>query len=105
MRITLYRTIAEAALPEDLDRLADEFRDRFGPPPPELTRLLRLAALRSAAAHKGITAIEVQEDRIMLTGPSGYLMHAGRFPRLKAEDPDERLEELIEHVRTRRTAG
>ncbi len=105
LRILLYRKIAEAAVPEDVDRLSDEFRDRFGAPPPALARLLRITTLRITAAHKGITSIEVQEDRIMLMGPAGYLMHAGRFPRLKAEDPDARIEELIEHVRTRRTAG
>ena len=74
--------------------MADELRDRFGPPTPPVTLLLQVAELRLFAALLDITAIEVREDRLMLTRNGEFLQVGGRFPRLTKRDPKARLQEI-----------
>ena len=99
LRVSMYRRIAEAGFVEEVRTLRATFRDRFGTLPAECERLLKLAELRIVAAARGLTAIQVEEARIMLRRGDDYLMRDGRFPRLKASAPDPRLQELLAHVR------
>jgi len=50
----------------DVDGLARATRDRYGPLPPEVARLFRLRAIRSAAGDYGITRIELVERHLRL---------------------------------------
>jgi hypothetical protein len=54
------------------DSLESELRDRFGPPPPAVELLLQLTDLKILAADRGITAIEVKDDKLMLTRHGEY---------------------------------
>lgn len=99
IRVSMYRRIAEAGFIKEVKALRSTFRDRFGPLPPECERLLTLSELRILAAERGITTIQVEADKLMLKQGEDYLMHGGRFPRLKASDPDARLGEIVAHVR------
>ncbi len=58
LRIGVYRQIASAASLAEIDALRGEFRDRFGPLPPPLQRLLQVAALRVRAAEKRLVIVE-----------------------------------------------
>ena len=102
LRVSMYRRIAEASYLREIKSLRHAFRDRFGPLPPECQRLLQLAELRIAASERKIQSVQVEDGRIMLKRDGEYIMQQGRFPRLKAGDPGERLSELLAHLRAAR---
>ena len=61
LKIDLYRRLARVATDDELADLEAEIVDRFGPPPPPVGRLARLAELRIAAAGWRIEAIRREE--------------------------------------------
>ena len=81
-----------------MQELYGEIRDRFGPIPAPLDRLLKIARLRIAAAAKNLQSIEVRDDKVMMMRSNDYLMTNGRFPRLRGTAATPRLEELIRIV-------
>lgn len=99
LRVTMYRKIAQAATESEIDRLNEELRDRFGPLPEPLDRLLKIARLRIVAAGKSIQSIEVQGDKVMMTHQNDYLMKHGKIPRLSADGCTAKLDELLQIVR------
>jgi transcription-repair coupling factor (superfamily II helicase) len=55
IRLNLYARAARAETPGDVDALAEEIADRFGPPPPSVANLLALAHARTLArAHRAV---------------------------------------------------
>jgi transcription-repair coupling factor (superfamily II helicase) len=93
-RIEIYRKLALTTTRAEVDSLEKEMRDRFGPVPAPLTLLLRATDLRILAADHGITAIEVNEDRLMLTRNNDFIMEGSKFPRLTKKDAVSRLGEI-----------
>jgi transcription-repair coupling factor (superfamily II helicase) len=47
------------------------------------------------AAARKITRVEVRERKLMLTRGGDYILINGKFPRLTAAEPAERLRELL----------
>jgi transcription-repair coupling factor (superfamily II helicase) len=94
LRIEVYRKVAQASETAALQDLNRELRDRFGPLPSSLELLLKVAELKILAAERGITTLEVKEDKVMLTRDTDYIMIAGKFPRLKRKEPTSRLKEI-----------
>ena len=94
LRISVYRQIASAMTLAEIAGLREEFKDRFGPLPPPLDRLLKIAALRLLAAEKKITMIEVQAGKVILHRYAELLQIKNRFPRLRAAGADARLDEI-----------
>jgi len=99
-RLATYRKIAEASSPSDIRDLEAELRDRFGPVPQTVVRLLKIAELKIACAEKGIASIETRNRKVILAGRRGYLKTGTRFPRLSARNTDRLLDEIIKLVRT-----
>ncbi|MBI2438762.1 MAG: hypothetical protein HYV36_08135 [Lentisphaerae bacterium] len=95
LRISVYRQMASAMTLEEIAGLREEFRDRFGPVPAPLDRLLKIAALRIRAAAKKITLIEVQAGKIILHRGPELLQVKGRFPRLRSTGVDAQLDEIL----------
>ena len=93
-RIDIYRKLAQATDKESMDALTKELRDRFGPIPPSVELLLQVAELKSLAAERGISTLEVKEDKIMLSRSGDYIMVGGKFPRLTKKDAKARLKEI-----------
>ena len=93
-RIEIYRKMAQATDQAGLKSLKQEMRDRFGPLPPALELLLRVAELKVLASERSITVIEVQEDRLMLTRNNDYIMVGSKFPRLTRKQAGARLKEI-----------
>ena len=93
-RIEVYRKLAQATDKIALDSLRKELRDRFGPLPPSVDLLLAVAELKSLAAEKAVTVIEVQEDKLMLTRHGDFITLGGKFPRLTKKDAGSRLKEI-----------
>jgi transcription-repair coupling factor (superfamily II helicase) len=94
LRISVYRQIASAITIKEIAGLREEFLDRFGPLPPPLDRLLKIAALRILAAEKKIAMIEVQEGKLILHRRAELLQIKHRFPRLRAAGADAQLDEI-----------
>jgi transcription-repair coupling factor (superfamily II helicase) len=93
-RIEMYRKLAQASDKAALDNLGRELRDRFGPPPPPVDLLLQIAELKIMAVERGVSSIEVREDRLMLTRNGDYITLAGKFPRLTKKTAPARLKEI-----------
>ncbi len=93
-RIDIYRKLAQATDKAGLEKLEAELRDRFGPLPPAVELLLLVGELKILASERGVTVIEVKEDRLMLTRNNDYLTVGGKFPRLTKKDAKGRLKEI-----------
>ena len=93
-RIEIYRKVAQATDQAGLDQLRTEIRDRFGAPPAALELLLLVAELKQIAGERGIAAIEVKDDRLMLMRQGDYLTVGGKFPRLTKTDARGKLREI-----------
>ena len=53
-----------------------------------------MAEVKVLASERGITVIEVQEDRLMLTRNNDYVMVGSKFPRLIRKQAGARLKEI-----------
>jgi transcription-repair coupling factor (superfamily II helicase) len=99
-RITAYRMLGEVMKRRELDALERDWRDQYGPPPPAVVNLLRCAALKLAAAHAGVSQVEIKDHKLMITKNGRYLQPGGRFPRLTAEEPTLLLTEALQLLRS-----
>ncbi|MHB1309206.1 MAG: transcription-repair coupling factor, partial [Limisphaerales bacterium] len=93
-RLDVYRKLAQATDKAALESLRTEIRDRFGPLPKPVERLLAVGELKLVAASRGITAIETRGDKLMLTRGGDFLQVDGRFPRLTKPEAKARLNEI-----------
>ncbi|MEK7707741.1 MAG: TRCF domain-containing protein, partial [Verrucomicrobiota bacterium] len=93
-RIEIYRKLAQATDKVALEALQKELRDRFGPLPPPVEMLLQIAELKILASERGISVIEVKEDKLMLTRHGDFITLGGKFPRLTKKDAKARLKEI-----------
>ena len=99
-RIGMYRKLAGVAFETEVAALADEFRDRFGPVPAPVRRLLAIARLRLLAAQLGLQSVATDGDRLLLgRGRDEFLMVNGRHIRLHQHGADERLAEIEKRLR------
>jgi transcription-repair coupling factor (superfamily II helicase) len=93
-RIDVYRKLAQATDNAALEKLNAELLDRFGPLPPAVHLLLLVVELKILASERGVTIIEVKDDRLMLTRQNDYITVGGKFPRLTKKDAKPRLKEI-----------
>ena len=68
-RLNLYRRLADLASPEDIDAFRAELADRFGPAPPAIDTLLRLAAMRPLAMRLRLPRVTWKNGRLFLSIP------------------------------------
>jgi transcription-repair coupling factor (superfamily II helicase) len=71
VKLDLYRRLARAASPDDINGLRDELRERFGPPPAEADTLLDMTRLRVLGAELGLQHVLVRGDEARLTFRQG----------------------------------
>jgi transcription-repair coupling factor (superfamily II helicase) len=64
-RLMLYRSVAGARRPEEVDRVLDEAADRYGEPPDSVLNLADYGRIRIMADRLGIEAID-REDRTVV---------------------------------------
>jgi transcription-repair coupling factor (superfamily II helicase) len=62
LRIEAYRRLALVTTHAEVDDIAAEWADRYGPPPPPAEALLRVARLRAECARLGIREVAVARD-------------------------------------------
>ena len=97
-RMDGYRRIAEANSTEDLEKLRTEWRDRYGPWPLPVERLLLATEIKIASAALRIRVVETQEDKLMFQQGQDYIMVSGKFPRLTTRDAISKLKEIISWI-------
>ncbi|HUG41231.1 MAG TPA: transcription-repair coupling factor [Longimicrobiales bacterium] len=66
-KLHLYRRLSRAEKVEEVVGLRAEVEDRFGPPPPEVDRLLDAARLRLLGQTLGLERIAVRRDQARIT--------------------------------------
>ena len=99
LRIQAYRNLTEVTTQEQLDRLRRDWRDRFGPFPPAAENLSLITQIKLAAARKGVTRVEVKDQKLMLTRRGDFVLVGGKFPRLVAPTIQEHLPEILDLVK------
>ena len=96
LRIDVYRRLCSVASPEEVDGIAEELKDRFGPPPQETLNMLAVSKIRIAAALAGFTSVSVSQGHLFLEGQkSGVYMRNGKIPKLKETKPERLLKEVL----------
>jgi transcription-repair coupling factor (superfamily II helicase) len=70
LRLKLYRRMAEIRTLNNIESLASELIDRFGPPPQEVENLLYQLRIRSLAMRAGVESISIQNGQIFLQMPA-----------------------------------
>ena len=66
LRLEIYRKLAQSNTDDDLDLIAEELIDRYGPLPTEVSRLFSLAQLRNSIRPLGLNDVGVQGTRIKM---------------------------------------
>jgi len=64
-KIEMYRKVSNVQSREQLEQVRDEFRDRFGPLPPQVEMLLELRELQLVAATWQIDDIHLEDDYVV----------------------------------------
>ncbi|HEX2024451.1 MAG TPA: transcription-repair coupling factor [Acidimicrobiales bacterium] len=65
-RLEAYRRLAVVTTEAEVDDIAAEWHDRYGPPPPPAQALLRVARLRAECARTGVREVTVARDTIRI---------------------------------------
>ncbi|HSO27416.1 MAG TPA: transcription-repair coupling factor, partial [Anaerolineales bacterium] len=89
-RLGLYRRMANVASHAEIETLAEEFDDRFGPPPEEVLNLLFQLQIKLLAESAGLAQISYEGRQMVFRFPAG--------------NPPENLPDLGPGVRVGRTA-
>ena len=66
-KLDLYRRLARAGRPCEIQAVREELRDRFGPLPDDAQRLLLVSELRALGAQAGLELVLVKGDEARLT--------------------------------------
>jgi transcription-repair coupling factor (superfamily II helicase) len=99
-RIQAYRRLAEVSSQEQLDAVRKTWRDRFGHLPEAAENLLVTTEIKLAAGARKITQVEARDSKLILTRGGDYVQIDGKFPRLTAASPSERLREILAMLRS-----
>jgi transcription-repair coupling factor (superfamily II helicase) len=98
LRLAAYRRIGETVAPTDVDDVADELRDRYGPLPAPARMLLDVARLRADARTHGIADVSVAphelHGRVAKLRP--FHLEADELKRLRSLHPRAVLSEATE---------
>lgn len=82
-KITLYRRIASLTSMDDIDELAAELKDRFGPLPKPVRQLFRIMEVRALGAEIGSVAMEAGSQQLVIYFDSGAALAPGVQARLR----------------------
>ncbi|MSP11572.1 MAG: transcription-repair coupling factor [Chloroflexi bacterium] len=66
LRLQLYRRMSQITKVQEVEELAQEFADRFGPRPPEMDNLLFVLRIKSMANQVDATSISTEAGRVVL---------------------------------------
>ena len=90
-RLTVYRRMAAVRTEPDLDRLMDEVRDRYGPPPESLLNLAEYASIRVLADRIGLESLDREAQTVVLKFRPDAKLDPARLLRVVQARADLRL--------------
>ncbi len=93
VRLQLYRRLADIQDETEIEKLKDEFVDRFGPMVPEVQNLFLQLKFRLLAEKAGLASISIESNQIVL-----------RYPPLAEEDKNRELVSLGKDARAGRNS-
>lgn len=99
-RISVYKGLANASETRDIDRMLNEWRDRFGRVPEEAGYLAMTHRIKILASRAKISQIEVAGTKLMLTRNGEFILLSGKFPRLSKVKPEAKLHEIYSMMQT-----
>ncbi len=76
VRLNIYRRLSSLKEEDDLKRMIEEIKDRFGPPPEPVANLLRVMEVRLMMKRKGIFRLDVKQNALLFT----FYMYANIEP-------------------------
>jgi len=83
-KIAVYQQLAKARTQDAVEEIAAGVRDRFGPFPIPLERLIELTKLRTIALERHVTRVVVDERRLTLGVGSGFALDPATIPKLQS---------------------
>ncbi len=83
-KIAVYQQLAKARTLEEVDEIAAGVRDRFGPFPLPLERLIELTRLRTIALRKRVTRVVVDAERLTLGVGPGFALAPAMIPKFQS---------------------
>lgn len=94
-RINLYRRLQALSTPEEVRTFGEELRDRFGPLPTAVQRLLQYHRIKCLAASADFFRLETANGRLFLESPRGLWRNDdGDIPRLPEDSPAAQLDAI-----------
>ncbi len=73
LRLALYQRMSAVETVDEADALAQELRDRFGPPPPAAEHLLFAVRVRALARRAGVTAVQQEDGELTVHAGDGVV--------------------------------
>jgi transcription-repair coupling factor (superfamily II helicase) len=83
-KIAVYQQLAKARTRDEVQEIAAGVRDRFGPLPVPLDRLVELTELRAIALSRRVTRVVVDERRLTLGVGPGFELDPATIPKLQS---------------------
>ncbi len=84
-RLDLYQKLVKLDSVDQTEPVAQEFNDRFGPPPPEIENLLYAIRMKILAAKAGLESISTQHGEITLNLFEGMRFERHKLARLERD--------------------
>ncbi len=88
VRLNLYRRLSSLREESELRSITEELHDRFGPPPPEVSNLLRVVSIRLLLKRVRVSRLDITREGLTFTfhqdtrvNPEGLIRMAERRPR------------------------
>jgi transcription-repair coupling factor (superfamily II helicase) len=100
LRIEAYRKISEVANLKELKKLTRNWIDRFGPFPNAVENLVTITEMRLASLHGHMDSVEVKDGKLMVQRRGDFILVNGKFPRLTAQKPSDRLREIVSMLKS-----
>jgi transcription-repair coupling factor (superfamily II helicase) len=72
-RLSLYHRLARVEHNEEVEDMAREFKDRFGPVPQPLDNLLYIVKIKVLAARAGVSSVSTQGKQIVIKAQEGVV--------------------------------
>ncbi len=67
VRLSYYKALSQIQSADDLDRIEDEFKDQFGPPPEQVINLMGLMLIRKVCKDLGVKDISAGKNTLTLS--------------------------------------